>query len=78
MLTGMSPARRLMLMRRALLVATPFAVIGALYVSGKNQILGLVLIAAFFLIAVRFARIQEKLETQPKSAPDASADAGTP
>lgn len=77
MLTGMSPARRLMLMRRALLVATPFAVIGALYVSGKNQILGLVLIAAFFLIAVRFARIQEKLEMQPKAAPDASAKTGS-
>ncbi len=72
MLSGMEPARRLMLMRRALLVATPFAIIGALYVSGKNQLLGLVLIAAFFLIAVRFARVQEKLEAQTKAPSEAS------
>lgn len=69
--------RRLTIMRRALLAATPFAVVGALYVSGKNQILGLVVIGAFFAIALRFSRIQDKVEAQAKAAADAGGGAGT-
>ena len=72
----MTQARRLLVVRRTLLVVTPFAIIGALYVSGKNQILGLALIGAFFLIAVRFSRIQEKLEAQAKAAPETTTGTG--
>lgn len=66
MLKGMPAERRLMLFRRGLMVATPFAIIGALYISGRNQLLGVLVIVAFFVIALRFARLQEKVEAQSK------------
>ncbi len=66
--------QRLALARRALLIATPFVVLGALYVAGKNQFLGFLIVAAFFGIALRFAKIQEKAEALETSA--AASNAG--
>jgi len=68
--------RRLTLLRRGLIVATPFAIIGALYVAGKNQLLGLLVVVAFFAIAMRFARIQEKVEAQAQAPADSNMGAG--
>ncbi len=78
MLKTKSPMARLVLMRRALLAATPFAIIGALYISNKSQVLGLVVIAAFFLIAVRFAKLQEKVEAQVQAQEAAAKAAAGP
>jgi hypothetical protein len=64
----MSAERRLMFFRRGLICVTPFAIIGALYVSGRNQLLGLLIIVAFFGIALRFSRLQDKVEAQSKAA----------
>jgi hypothetical protein len=65
-----------MLYRRGLMILTPFAIIGALYIAGKNQLLGLLVIVAFFVIAVRFARLQEKVEAQNKPAVDPNNGSG--
>jgi integral membrane sensor domain MASE1 len=70
----MTPARRLLYMRRLLWSATPFAIIGALYIAGRNQVLGLLLIVAFFVIAVRFARAQDKAEAQIVAAEEVKPD----
>jgi len=76
MLKRLAPAQKLNYMRRLLLIATPFAIIGALYIAGKNQLLGLLAIVAFFVIAVRFARAQDKAEAQAAAAQDAAAERG--
>jgi hypothetical protein len=75
-LSGTTPMRRLMLVRRGLIAATPFAIIGALYIAGKNQLLGLLVVVAFFAIAMRFARIQEKVEAQATAPADSHTGAG--
>jgi len=77
-LKAMSPERRLVFFRRGLMVVTPFAIIGALYVSGRNQLLGLLIIVAFFVIALRFSQLQEKAEAQTKAAADPANGSGSP